>query len=105
MTPKAAATPIDSAAAQELQEFMINAVKKGTGKKAALEHYTVGGKTGTAEIAGEDGNAEHAWFVGFVDDDEHPLCIAVILEKAGSGGSNAAPAAAKVLAKAIDLGY
>jgi len=43
--------------------------------------------------------------VGFVDDDEHPLAIAVILEKAGSGGSNAAPAAKKVLTRAIDLGY
>ncbi len=105
VTPNAAATPINSDTAQELQEYMINAIKKGTGKKAALEHYTVGGKTGTAEIAGEDGNAEHAWFVGFVDDDEHPLCIAVILEKAGSGGGNAAPVAAKVLAKAIDIGY
>lgn len=105
VTPKAAAKPISTATAQELQEFMINAVKKGTGKKAALKSYTVGGKTGTAEIAAEGGKAEHAWFVGFVDDDKHPLCIAVILEKAGSGGGNAAPAAAKVLAKAIDLGY
>jgi len=85
--------------------MMIGAVKNGTGKKAALKNYTVGGKTGTAEIADGDTNAEHAWFVGFVDDSEHPLAIAVMLEKAGSGGSNAAPAAKKVLAKAIDLGY
>ena len=105
VTPKIAATPINSTTAQALQELMINAVENGTGKKAALKHYTVGGKTGTAEVADEGGNAEHAWFVGFVDDDEHPLCIAVVLEKAGSGGSNAAPAASKVLAKAIDLGY
>jgi len=105
VTPEAAATPIDSATAEKLQGFMINAVKNGTGKKAALKNYVVGGKTGTAEIADGETNAEHAWFVGFVDDDEHPLAIAVILEKAGSGGSNAAPAAKKVLTKAIDLGY
>ncbi|NLT96617.1 MAG: penicillin-binding protein 2 [Christensenellaceae bacterium] len=105
VTPSAAATPVSSAAAGKLKEMMIGAVKNGTGKKAALKNYTVGGKTGTAEIADGDTNAEHAWFVGFVDDDEHPLAIAVILEKAGSGGSNAAPAAKKVLTRAIDLGY
>jgi peptidoglycan glycosyltransferase len=105
MTPKVAATPISSATASVLQEFMINAVKNGTGKKAALKSYVVGGKTGTAEVADGETNAEHAWFVGFVDDAEHPLCIAVILEKAGSGGSNAAPVAKKVLTKAINLGY
>ncbi len=98
-------TALSSATAEKLQEMMIAAVKDGTGRKAALDNYVVGGKTGTAEIAAEDGNAEHAWFVGFVDDGAHPLSIAVILEKAGSGGSNAAPAARKVLAKAIELGY
>ena len=101
--PEAAATPMSDTDA--LKEMMIAAVKDGTGKKAALDHYVVGGKTGTAEVADEEGNAEHAWFVGFVDDEEHPLCIAVIMEKAGSGGSNAAPAAKKVFIEAIELGY
>jgi peptidoglycan glycosyltransferase len=105
VSSKTATTPISSDTAKELQDLMINAVKNGTGKKAALKNYVVGGKTGTAEIADGETNAEHAWFVGFVDDDKHPLAIAVILEKAGSGGSNAAPAAKKVLTKAIDLGY
>jgi peptidoglycan glycosyltransferase len=105
VSPKTAATPISAATAEELQEMMIGAVKNGTGKKAALKNYTVGGKTGTAEIADGETNAEHAWFVGFVDDDEHPLAIAVILERAGSGGSNAAPVAKKVLTKAINIGY
>jgi peptidoglycan glycosyltransferase len=105
VTPKVAATPISGSAASALQELMIGAVKSGTGKKAALKNHVVGGNTGTAEVADGDTNAEHAWFVGFVGEEDHPLCIAVILEKAGSGGSNAAPAAAKVLAKAIKLGY
>jgi len=105
VTPSTAATPVNSATAEKLKEMMIGAVKNGTGKKAALKSYTVGGKTGTAEIAEGNTNAEHAWFVGFVDDDKHPLAIAVILEKAGSGGSNAAPAAKKVLTRAIELGY
>ncbi len=104
-TPKAAAQPIDSAIAEDLTEMMIECVKSGTGKKAAIKGYVVAGKTGTAEVAGEEGNASHAWFVGFIDDEEHPLCIAVVLERAGSGGSNAAPVAKTVLQKALDLGY
>ena len=73
--------------------------------KAAIKGYTVAGKTGTAEIATDEGNASHAWFVGFIDDGEHPLCVSVILEKAGAGSSNAAPAAQQVLKEALDLGY
>ena len=40
-----------------------------------------------------------------IDDENHPLCIAVILERAGSGSSHAAPVAQDVLEKALDLGY
>lgn len=103
LMPATAAKPLKDAT--RLKQMMVNAVENGTGKKAAIEGVTVGGKTGTAEVAGEDGNEEHAWFVGFIEDDAHPLAIAVVMEKAGSGGSHAAPAAKKVLEKAIDLGY
>lgn len=104
-SPETATQPIDGATAEVLTEMMIACVESGTGKKAAISGYTVAGKTGTAEITAEDGNASHAWFVGFIDDEEHPLCIAVVLERAGSGGSNAAPVANTVLEKALDLGY
>lgn len=103
LEPKSAATPTSDS--QVLKDMMISVVKNGTGKGAAVKGYTVGGKTGTAEIAGEEENAAHAWFIGFLADEDHPLAIAVIMEKAGSGGKNAAPAAGKVLEKAIDLGY
>lgn len=104
-SPETAAQPISADVAEELTQMMIGCVKSGTGKKAAIKGYVVAGKTGTAEVAAEEGNASHAWFIGFIDDEEHPLCIAVVLERAGSGGSNAAPVAHTVLAKALDLGY
>ena len=44
---------------------------------------TVAGKTGTAEVSSGD-DAPNAWFVGFVDDDEHPLAVCIVLEKGGS---------------------
>ncbi len=105
LSSKVAARPIKSATAEELAEMMIECVRSGTGKKAAVKGVPIAGKTGTAEIADEDGNASHAWFVGFIDDEAHPLCIAVVLERAGSGGGHAAPVARAVLAKALDLGY
>ncbi len=103
LSPRVAARPMDDT--DKLKEMMISVVQSGTGTGAAIDGYVVGGKTGTAEIFGEEENAAHAWFIGFVDDADHPLAIAVIMEKAGSGGANAAPAARMVLKKAIDLGY
>ncbi len=103
LTPKVAAKLMDDTSL--LREMMIAAVIDGTGKKAAIDGYTVGGKTGTAEVADKEGNAEHAWFIGFIDDAKHPLAIAVVMEKAGSGSGHAAPAARRVLSKALDLGY
>ena len=102
-TPAVAATPMSDT--QLLTQMMIECVQSGTGRGAAIDGYTIAGKTGTAEIAGDEENAEHAWFVGFVVDDNHPIAIAVILERAGSGASFAAPAARKVLLAALDAGY
>jgi peptidoglycan glycosyltransferase len=102
-TPAVAARP--SSDTVMLKQMMIACVQSGTGRKAAIDGYVIAGKTGTAEITGDEENAEHAWFVGFVDDEEHPIAIAVIMERAGSGASKAAPAARKVLDAALDIGY
>ncbi|MDL2218460.1 hypothetical protein LJC27_07345 [Christensenellaceae bacterium OttesenSCG-928-M15] len=87
-----------------LKEYMIAVVEKGTGRNAKVSGVTVAGKTGTAEVGSGD-DKPNAWFVGFVEDDEHPLAVCVVVEKGGSGGSNAAPIAGTVLKKAIALGY
>jgi len=85
-------------------KLMIKALKtvvspEGTAPKAALEHYTVAGKTGTAQ------KAEHrvyvpgkffASFLGFFPADNPELCISVMLDepdirKGYYGGQTAAP--------------
>lgn len=88
-----------------IKQLMISEVINGTGKAAAVEGLTIGGKTGTAEYIKDGKTKEHAWFTGFIADEEHPLAIAVILEGAGSGGRNSAPIASKVFKKAVELGY
>ena len=93
-----------AAEAELLKAFMVETVKGGTGTRAKVSGVTVAGKTGTAEVSSGEA-APNAWFIGFVEEEAHPLAICVVLEKGGSGGRYAAPIAAKVLQRAIDLGY
>ena len=59
-------------------------------------------KTGTAEL----GNGySHAWFVGFLDDEEHPYAFVTMVEKGGGGLSVAGQTTNKILQeylKALD---
>ncbi len=66
----------------------------GTGSLARIEGVRVAGKTGTAQNSqGED----HALFVCFAPAEAPEISIAVLVENAGHGGSEAAPVAQKVM--------
>ena len=56
-------------------------------------------KSGTAEVGGD--MAPHSWFVGFLDDPEHPYAFVVIVENGGWGISSAGKIANKVLQAAV----
>jgi cell division protein FtsI/penicillin-binding protein 2 len=66
-------------------------VTSGTGTALAAVPGEVAGKTGTAEYGSGDPPPTHAWFIAFRGD----LAIAVLVEKGRSGGSVAAPIAAR----------
>ena len=89
--------------ALEIEQDMIDVVKKGTGTRAALNGYTVAGKTGSAEVSNDKSIEAHAWFVGYIKNEKKPYAICVLIENGGSGGRNAAPLAKKVLQKTVDL--
>lgn len=91
--------------AEFLAGAMRGAVTGGTGKNAAVKGINVCGKTGTAEVSSSGKFKPHAWFTGFVADAAHPYAITVIIENGGGGGKVAAPMAAAVLEKMIELGY
>ena len=74
----------------------------GTGTLAQIPGLEVGGKTGTAQVAGQK---PHAWFVSIAPPDKPRIAIAVILENAGYGGVFAAPIAKKILESAEERGY
>jgi cell division protein FtsI/penicillin-binding protein 2 len=90
---------ISYAAANTSIQAMKSVVEKGTAEKAALEHYTVAGKTGTAQkvVNGQYSHEKYyASFIGFFPTDEPELLIYVScdepLKKTGYyGGSVCAP--------------
>ena len=96
---------VSSAVAKRLETEMIRVVKSGTGTRAALGNgYVVAGKTGSAEASNDKNVESHAWFVGYITNDNAPYAISVLVENGGSGGGVAAPLARKTLQKAINLG-
>jgi penicillin-binding protein A len=90
-------------AAGELRSMMGRVVEEGTGTAAALEGIKVGGKTGTAEVAG--GAANQAWFIAFAPLDRPKMAIAATVERTqGQGGTVAAPLAKQVLKTLLRTG-
>ena len=84
--PRVWRRPIGAGTANQVAEMMVGAVSFGTVTGAQVPGYTVGGKTGTAEIG--DGTV-HSWFIGFIGDEAPRYAAAVILE-GGSGGLSSA---------------
>jgi len=56
-------------------------------------------KSGTAEVG--DGKKPHAWFAGFITNEDHPLAFVVVVENGGGGLAEAGPVANRVLKVAI----
>jgi cell division protein FtsI/penicillin-binding protein 2 len=79
--------------AAALRGLMRAVVISGTGTRAAAPGGPVYGKTGTAEYGDGDPLPTHAWFVGW----QGSLAFAVFVEDGASGGSVAAPVAARFL--------
>ena len=85
--------------ADQAEQIMIAAVEAGSGWRAALSGLAVGGKTGTAQLGGDQ--APHAWFIGFASDGARSVAIAVLVEHGGSGAQTAAPIFAQVADAAL----
>lgn len=90
--------------ARTVQQMMKTVVMQGgTGENAALEGYSVCGKTGTAQKVGEDGGYAKgkyiASFIGFAPSENPKAVILVVIDEPESqyyGGEVAAPAFRKI---------
>lgn len=83
--------------AQALTGFMTAVVNGGTGKALSGQPYTAAGKTGSAEFS-DKSDISHAWFTGFAPVEDPQIAVTVIMEKAGTGGTHAAPVAKRIFA-------
>lgn len=92
-------TIMNKGTADALEKLMIGVVENGTGTSAALNSYTVAGKTGTVQVEGQQNNA---LCVAYIAEDDMPYAVAVIVEEGGAGGTTAAPLAGQILRAAVN---
>ncbi len=81
--------------AQILRSMMEEVVNTGTASKLKGLSYTAAGKTGSAEFT-DSTTDSHAWFTGYAPADDPEICVTIIVENAGSGGSFAVPIAKRI---------
>ena len=88
-SPQMVRQVVSEAAASRMVEALKKVVSaQGTAPKAAMEHYTVAGKTGTAQKV-ENGQYAHgkyiSSFIGFFPANNPELCISIILDEPKGG--------------------
>jgi penicillin-binding protein A len=97
--------------ARLLRHMMIDVVRRGTGRNAAIDGATVGGKTGTAQHGVGNSGLPYAWFIAWAQADQArkpAVAVAVVVEDAHadradiSGGGDAAPIARAVMEAALE---
>jgi peptidoglycan glycosyltransferase len=86
--------------ALDLVSMMTDVVTVGTGRAAALPGIDVAGKTGTAEGSG----GPHSWFMAVAPAEAPTIAVVVMVEGEGTGGTTAAPIAARILRAWFDKG-
>lgn len=87
-------TLVSSKTAETLAELMSNNVQQTYGTKR-FPNMDLCAKSGTAEVG--DGETPHAWFTGFLRNEDTPYAFVVLVENGGGGNSVAGTVAGKVL--------
>jgi len=99
--------PITEATAHQVRDIMITSVQDGYARREQIPGAIVGGKTGTAQLGGEN-TEPHAWFIGWAQKAGDPAAptyaIAVIVENGGEGSLVATPIAQQVLQATVGVG-
>jgi penicillin-binding protein 2 len=110
---KIAASPENMDLIKKALIGVVHEPQGSTGRRARVEGISVAGKTGTVQVVGlkkaealeEEGEIpikfrDHAWFVAVAPAENPALALAVLVEHAGAGGSEAAAPIAKEMFEA-----
>ncbi|MEI4271675.1 penicillin-binding protein 2 [Klenkia sp. LSe6-5] len=102
--PEVRGQPVSAGVAEQLQEMMVSVVQNGSGRRAQIDGYTVGGKTGTAQTTADAD--DNQWFVGFAGPDGDPrIAVAVFIQGGqGTGGDLSAPVAQQIMSAYLAAG-
>ncbi len=88
--------PMSTGEASYLAKMMRDVVTEGTGTKLKDLVVEAAGKTGSADT--KEGEAAHAWFVGYAPYDHPQIAVSIIVENVGTGSDYAVPIARKIFA-------
>jgi cell division protein FtsI/penicillin-binding protein 2 len=98
---------VSSETAAKLRAMLAGVVADGTGTKAAIQGYTVAGKTGTAKKAPYDEGKYVGSFVGFAPVESPRFAAIVVVDAPSSGdyygGDIAAPVFSRIMQYALQL--
>lgn len=110
VSPMVVANPISAATSATMRELLGSVVAEGGGKNARVDGWSVGGKTGTAQIYKNgriESNLHIGSFVGFAPVEEPEVAVLVIVDEAqvkpDYGGTTAAPFAAQIFSEILPL--
>lgn len=87
-------TLVSAAAAKKLADMMSANVEKTYGA-GRFPNMDLCAKSGTAEVG--EGQTPHAWFAGFLQNEDAPYAFVVLVENGGGGSAVAGTVAGKVL--------
>jgi len=87
-------TLISPGTAAEVADMMADNVAKAYGP-GRFPNMDICAKSGTAEVGG--GEKPHAWFAGFLRNEDAPYAFVALVENGGSGSAAAGNAVARVL--------
>jgi len=76
-----------------IEKAMADVINRGTGRAARVKDVPVLGKTGTAQNPHGDA---HAWFIGYMKEQNQTIATAVLVEHGKSGGGIAAQIAGQI---------
>ncbi len=109
MPPVSLRRVISQKTSQQIREILGDVVTRGTGRRAALKDWSLGGKTGTARklINGTYSDSKHfASFVGLAPIEDPEIVALIIVDEpkgAHYGGQVSAPYVSQVIKKSLRM--